>query len=229
MTDQQHETPERRFSRHTRPRIERRGEDNTPVIVGYAAVFYRADDSGTEFELWRDAFERIMPGAFDAALRDDLVRGLTNHDEGWLLGRSDKDTLRLSVDKVGLRYEIDPPDTQAGRDTVELLDRGDLDGSSFTFRVYGKRGKVVWVEETRDGDTVEIREIHDVELLDVGPVTFPAYEATEAGVRSDQHVAEARADHARWKEREQSDDVTGLELEMQTAIAGAELLADENL
>jgi len=224
--------PERRWQKldTTRPRIETRGEGESTqrVIVGYAAVFYRADDPGTEYELWQDTYERVMPGAFDAALEEDLVRALTNHDKQWLLGRSDRGTLRLSVDKIGLRYEIDAPDTQAGRDTVELLDRGDLDASSFAFCVWDKRGKVVWVEETRDGRTVEIRELHDLQLLDVGPATFPAYKSAAAGVRSDDsHLAEARADYERWQGA-RADDWTnrGLELDMASALAGAEVLAN---
>jgi len=212
---------ERRFMHAARPRLERRGEgeDAPHVIVGYAAVFYRADEPGTEYQLWSDAYERIMPGAFDAALDEkDVVRALTNHDSNWLLGRSDQGTLRLSVDTVGLRYEIDPPDTQAGRDTVTLLYREDLDGSSFGFRVYGKRGRVQWVEETRDARTVEVREIHDCELIDVGPVTFPAYTATEAGVRSEDlpaHLVEARSDWQRWRADRRD---IGRELDLKIAI-----------
>lgn len=216
-----------------RPRLERRGDkpDAPPVIVGYAAVFYRADDPGTEYRLYEDAYERIMPGAFDAAIRDgDLVRGMTNHDDNWLLGRSDQGTVRLSVDRVGLRYEIDPPDTQAGRDTVALLDRGDLDGSSFSFLIYGgKRGRTVWVEETRDGRQISIREIHEVELVDVGPVTFPAYLSTSAGVRSDEAAAEARADYARWQ-AERTRTAGKLSMpeawELDAACAGTDLLSD---
>jgi len=230
-TDQERTDQERRFYQHdqARPRLETRGEGDQAqrVIVGYAAVFYRDDDPGTEYELWQNTVERIMPGAFDAA-KEDVVRGLTNHDPQWLLGRSDKGTLRLSVDKVGLRYEIDAPDTGAGRDTVALLDREDLDASSFAFRVHGKRGKVTWSEETRDGDTVEVREIHECELLDVGPATYPAYTSTEAGVRSeDPHLSEARADHRRWKEEaEPGPDPVGLEVDMATAIAGAARLLE---
>lgn len=217
--------------RAARPRLERRADepDAPPVIVGYAAVFYRADEPGTEYRLYEDAYERIMPGAFDAAIRDgDLVRGLTNHDDNWLLGRSDLGTVRLSVDRVGLRYEIDPPDTQAGRDTVALLDRGDLDGSSFGFRIYGgKRGRTAWVEEARDGRQVSIREIHEVELVDVGPVTFPAYLATSAGVRSDEAAAEARTDHARWqaeRTRQAAERSVPDAWELDAAIAGVDLL-----
>ncbi len=214
-----------------RPRLERRADkpDAPPVIVGYAAVFYRADDPGTEYRLYEDAYERIMPGAFDAAIRDgDVVRGLTNHDDSWLLGRSDQGTVRLSVDRVGLRYEIDPPDTQAGRDTVVLLERGDLDGSSFGFRIYGgKRGRTAWIEEARDGRQISIREIHEVELVDVGPVTFPAYLATSAGVRSDETAAEARADYERWRaERTGAASERSIpgEWELAAACVGADLL-----
>jgi uncharacterized protein len=214
----------------TKPRLERRGDapDAPRVIVGYAAVFYRQGDPGTEFRLWQDAYERIMPGAFDAALRDgDDVRGLVNHDPSQILGRSATGTVRLSVDRIGLRYEIDPPDTQAGKDTLALLARGDLDASSFGFRVYGgKRGQVAWVDETRDGREVEIREIREVELLDVGPVTFPAYASATAGIRSDEtpeHLTEARADWHRHR-ASQPPDYLAEELEMQTALAGAELL-----
>lgn len=218
-----------------RPRLERRADkpDAPPMIVGYAAVFFRAGEPGTEYRLYEDAYERVMPTAFDAALREnDLVRGLTNHDDQWLLGRSDLGTVRLSIDRVGLRYEIDPPDTQAGRDTVALLSRGDLDGSSFGFRCYGgKRGKTAWIEEARDGRQVSIREIHDCELLDVGPVTYPAYQATSAGVRSDAWVEEARADHDRWQARqaaERTAEAANVSIpadwEFDCAIAGADLL-----
>jgi len=168
-------------------RLERR-ENDKPVITGYAAVFYRKGDAQTEYQMWPDLVERIMPGAFDAAIKEnDDARGLFNHDRNQLLGLRSSGTLRLSVDKVGLKYEIDAPDTQAGRDTVTLLERGDIPGSSFSFLAggsYAKRGKVVWVTETVDGQTVDIREVHELELFDVGPVTWPAYEGTSAGIRS---------------------------------------------
>ena len=176
---------ERRYSTR-RVNIEKRA-DGKEVIVGYAAVFYRSDDPGTQFQLYTDIVERIMPTAFDAALREnDDVRGLFNHDVSLVLGRRPAETLRLSVDTVGLRYEIDPPDAPNGQNVKEALKRGDVNGSSFAFLIYsGKRGKVVWVEEKLpDGRMISVREIHDCELIDVGPVTYPAYGSTSAGVRS---------------------------------------------
>lgn len=173
-------TRERRFTDHNTARlsVEQRDDGKRSVIAGYGAVFYSASDAGTEYRLWDDFRERIMPGAFDRALRDRHdVRGLFNHDANQLLGRSAAGTMRLSVDQTGLRYEIDLPDTQLGRDLRELLERGDITGSSFAFAAT----RVVWIEE-RD---LTIRQVEEVDLYDVGPVTFPAYEATTAGVRSE--------------------------------------------
>jgi hypothetical protein len=90
--------------------VERR-EDGKPIIVGYGSVFYREDDPGTEYELWRGFKERIGRSAFDSRLTDD-VRALFNHDTNMVLGRTTAETLKLSVDDVGLRYEIEPPDTR---------------------------------------------------------------------------------------------------------------------
>jgi len=168
------------------------------IIEGYAAVFYDPEDPGTEFQLWGDTVERIMAGAFDHVLTEgDDARALFNHSPDHLLGRVTAKTLRLTVDKRGLKYEIDPPDTQLGRDTVISIDRGDLTGSSFCFIV----GKTMWILENEGTDHERtIREIHEIsELFDVGPVTYPAYESTTAGVRSENDLAEARASFEAWK------------------------------
>ena len=160
----------------------RAADGKPPVIEGYGAVYYRAGQPGTEYRLWQDCYERIMPGAFDAALAAD-VRSLFNHDPNFVLGRSGGPaaTLRLSVDATGLRYEVEPPQTTVIREQVlEPIRRGDVSGSSFMFRP----SKVVWAEEDRDGRTVDVRELHGVELFEVGPVTFPAYGDTTTGVRS---------------------------------------------
>ena len=178
-------------------RLETRA-DGRPVITGYAAVYHRADDPGTEFTLYEDAsfrlVERIAPGAFDRAVADDDVRALFNHDADHVLGRTRAGTLRLSVDERGLRYEIDPPDTQTARDVVEMLRRGDVSGSSFAFNIRAeqidKSDKAVWV-----------RTLTDLSLFDVGPVTYPAYKGTEAGVRSGDSPAVAAALAARDAEQ----------------------------
>lgn len=156
-------------------RVEKRS-DGSPLIVGYAAVFYREGEPGTAFKIWDDVEERIMPGAFDKAIQGDDVRALFNHCPDFVLGRSTAGTLRLSVDEKGLRYEIDPPDTQAARDVLAMLKRGDVSGSSFAFV---ERSRTI-----RETPGLYIIELNDVELFDVGPVTYPAYPATSAGAAS---------------------------------------------
>jgi len=148
------------------------GSNAPPMIVGYAAVFgMRSDVIGGSF------VEEIAPGAFDDVLQQD-VRGLFNHNPNYLLGRTKSGTLRLSVDSRGLRYEIDPPDTQTVRDLVLTpLARRDMSGSSFTMRVIEDE----WREE---GDLI-VRTIKRIaELRDVGPVAFPAYPDATAAQRS---------------------------------------------
>jgi HK97 family phage prohead protease len=74
------------------------------AIVGYGAVFYSDTDPGTEYWLWGDVVERISPGAFDRALKERHdARGLFNHDPSNLLGRVTNGTMRLSVDRKGLK------------------------------------------------------------------------------------------------------------------------------
>lgn len=164
-------------------------KDKPPLIAGYAARYHDPNDAGTEYQLWDDVFERIMPGAFDRAVRDDDVRALFNHDPSSVLGRSKSGTLRLSLDSKGLRYEIDPPDTQVGRDVLTILHRGDVSGSSFAFDILGETIR----KETVDGKTRYIRELTDVKLFDVGPVTFPAYNAADSGARSATAAGQVRS------------------------------------
>ena len=99
----------------------RTGDTDLPNITGVGAVFFDPRDAGTEFELYEDVRERIMPGAFDRCLRQRQdVRGLFNHDPNCLLGRTAAGTMNLSVDKRGLVVEI----TDAGRQKLRVPRRG---------------------------------------------------------------------------------------------------------
>ncbi len=176
------------------PQLRDVGAEQPKSIHGYGAVFYRADDPGTEYWLWYDMVERIMPGAFDSAIQKNAdVRSLFNHDSNLLLGRTSSNTLALSVDATGLRYDVTPPNARA--DVLEAVQRKDVDGASFMFFPL----ESVWREERREDITIWIREITDVELLEVGPVVWPAYESTTADVRSDAGGAKA-APVSRYRE-----------------------------
>lgn len=188
---------ERRFTRckAANAKIETRADGNgdAKTISGYAAVFYREGDPGTVYEMWPDLHERIMPGAFDRAVSEqDDVRALFNHNPDNLLGRFPSGGLRISVDNVGLRYEldVDPNDPDHAR-VISKLERGDLTGSSFAFEAE----KAQWIEV----DGVDIRLVESVKLYDVGPVTYPAYESTTAGARSDDGGEDIRHAREAWK------------------------------
>jgi len=171
---------ERRFINQKNSMIilEKREDGSDGKITGYGAVYYRKGDSSTEYKLWDGMVERIMPGAFNRALAEsDDVRALFNHDPSLILGRNTAGTMKLSSDDVGLRYEIDPADTNVSKDTREHISRGDVTGSSFMF--------IVEHEEWRTEGDLEIREVLGVKLLDIGPVTFPAYASATASVRSE--------------------------------------------
>jgi HK97 family phage prohead protease len=191
---------ERRMTPAGEIRVENRA-DGGKMIVGYGAVFHRDGEAGTEYRPAPDIVERIASTAFDRALATKQdARGLFNHDPNMLLGRAAAGTLRMAADAKGLRYEIDLPDTQVGKDVAASIARGDLTGSSFSFRINGKAG-----QRFDKGDGFDVRNILDVDLYDVGPVTFPAYEGTTTGMRSGDcdDAVEARAQWAAGLEQEQ--------------------------
>jgi HK97 family phage prohead protease len=164
-----------------------KGEGNT--ITGLAAV-YNSDS--------RDLggfVERLAPGCFDASLAsgsDCLC--LFNHDPSQLLGRSASGTLQVRSTDQGLEYTVEAPDTTLGRDVCTLLARGDITGSSFAFFTNDDN----W-EQRSDGTTV--RTVLLAQLMDVSPVTSPAYPAATASVRSlfpegiPQNIEERLASH----------------------------------
>lgn len=152
-------------------KAEVRAEEGRKTIVGYGAVFNVETVIAGYFR------EKIMPGAFAGLLRSD-VRSLYNHDPNYVLGRVASGTMTLTEDATGLLYSVTPPASRG--DVVESLERGDVTGSSFGFTV--KRDE--WTRPSTAGE-LPLRTIWEVEdLLDVGPVTFPAYVETSAEARN---------------------------------------------
>ena len=152
------------------PGLEVKADENgRTVIRGYAAVFEsESQDLGGFVEI-------VERGAFDEVMRSNPdVFGKYNHER--VIGRTSSGTMRLMVDERGLRYEIDPP--KAAADVVELIERGDVRGSSFAFRSNPKDES--W---QRDDKGRMIRRIKKFSFLgDAGPVDTPAYLATETYV-----------------------------------------------
>lgn len=158
---------------------ERADGTESPTITGYAAIFNKLSVDLGGFR------ERIAPGAFSRALEEGHdVRALVGHDPDKVLGRAKSGTLTMEQNTKGLKVRIKPPDTQAGRDIVTSIRRGDVSQMSFAFKTI----EDAW--NTEDGG--EIRTLKDVELFDVSPVTFPAYPDTTVAARSMEAVANER-------------------------------------
>jgi HK97 family phage prohead protease len=149
--------------------FELRAEGNT--FVGYAAMF-NAPSQPLPFT------ERIAPGAFSRTLRARRdVRLYVNHNSDLVLASRNSGTLRLSEDERGLRVEADLPDTSYANDLRALMSAGVVDKMSFGFTI--PRGGDAWSEDGRE------RTLREIQLHEVSVVTgFPAYEQTQAAVRS---------------------------------------------
>jgi HK97 family phage prohead protease len=117
--------------------------------------------------------EVIHPQAVDRTLRDGIdVRALVDHDSAKIIGRMSAGTLLLRKGRKGLEVEVDPPDTTYARDLMVSIDRRDITGMSFGFRVV--------TDEWRMEDGEAVRDVLDMTVSEVSFVTFPAYEATDA-------------------------------------------------
>jgi len=160
----------------------READSDDMVLEGYAAVFNSETDLGHFREV-------IKPGAFDDVMTND-VRALINHDPNLILGRTENGTLELSTDERGLKYRVKLGAQQYAKDFYESVKRGDISQSSFAFTIKDQS----WNEERTVRSVDKVRQ-----LLDVSPVTYPAYAAATVQARDqqlelDEAIAVAEAD-----------------------------------
>jgi len=147
-------------------------DEDKMLLEGYAIVFNsESRDLGGFTEV-------VKENALDNALnRNSDVLALYGHDYANVLGRQSAGTLKLDKDEKGIKFMLDLPNTQLGRDVYTLVERGDLKGNSFGFTVE----KDSW---NKVGEKV-VRTIEQVkELFEISIVSLPAYEATELVKRS---------------------------------------------
>ena len=147
-------------------------------LEGYAALFEPAE--ATIAGLFR---ERIARGAFaDTLARGDDIRSLYNHDIGAVLGRVRAKTLALREDARGLFFTVSLNEADPAAAAVAArVQRRDVTGSSFWFAV-DRPDDEEWTPG-RAGQ-LPLRRLLKLRLVDVGPVSFPAYEDTTVAVRT---------------------------------------------
>jgi len=150
-------------------------EGDGKTVEGYAAVFDTDADLGP-------FTERIERGAFDAALADPQldVAALFNHDQNQILARNrgGEGNLELWTDEKGLKYRFKLGDQSYAQDLGINLREGLVNQSSFAFSIKEDD----WTQ--RDGR--DLRTIKAVNLHDISPVVFPAYQEATASIRSQQ-------------------------------------------
>jgi HK97 family phage prohead protease len=140
------------------------GNKTGPVLEWYPIVY------GVISEGLGGFVEVIRPGAATKSLKSGDIRGLFNHNASFVLGRTKAGTLELTENGRGVLARAKLPDTSWARDLAESVKRGDVNQGSFAFRVI----KEAWT--TLAGDS--LRELLELDLIDVSLVTFPAYPQT---------------------------------------------------
>jgi HK97 family phage prohead protease len=158
--------------------------DDSRIIEGYAVVFEKESRMMFDWLHGKKFIEVIKRGA---VTNDDLkgwdIKALADHNPSRLLARSNNGagSLALSVDDYGVKYRFEAPDTAEGNNAVELIKRGDIFGSSFSYTTDGIKN----VAYTKRPDGSLLREVTKLDrMYDVSVVTDPAYFGTDLTVRS---------------------------------------------
>ena len=147
------------------------------VIQGYAVVFDSWTDISSWGEIWKEC---IRKGAFTQSLKENNILALYNHDFNNVLARKDVNMKLVEEDK-GLYFEIELPDTTQGNDLYELIDKKIVNQCSFS----GYVRKNLWSED--NGGNV-LREILEIDLIEITITPIPAYEVTEAEVKRSREI-----------------------------------------
>ena len=150
--------------------IEVREAADGMTFEGYAAVF-NSPSEPLPFT------ETIAPGAFSRTIRSrNNIFLLVNHDPARPLASTRSKTMSLEEDSRGLLVKATLPNTTDGRDLGVLL---------------GARGNPRVIDSMSFGFSLNQVRLHEASI-----VTFPAYEATSASVRSLDMLAEKTGEDA---------------------------------
>lgn len=163
------------------------------TLEGYAAVF----DTPTEIDSWEGAFtEKIRKGAFRKSIRERTPRIQFEHGRHPLIGSIPIGTIQeLREDDDGLWTSARLTDNWLIEPVRDAISDGAINGMSFRFTVVREEwrdgvGKVIKPEELdallwNPGDRGPLeRTLIELKLHELGPVVWPAYDATSVGVRA---------------------------------------------
>lgn len=182
--------------------VELRAVGDAERFFGYAAVFDKRTSIGNPLK-W-GFYEEVAPGAFTKTLSEGDSRKLIDHDSYYVVSRVSAGSLALAQDAKGLQVDSALDENLSYvKDLKANIRNGNVTGMSFGFYVV----KDSWNTETIEVDgypdpiEVDVRRLLEIRLVEVSSVTFPAYDETEAGLRSVAAALAVRGDRAAIERR----------------------------
>lgn len=172
---------ERRFAPLSGIEVRQSDQAGQTHFRGHAAVFNQTTEIAGAFR------EQVDPTAFNRTIQRADVRFLYNHEPDSVMARTTNGTLRLSTDREGLvsDADLDSKDWDVQR-LLPKMESRNVTQMSFAFRTVEEE----WDDHPED-EGLPIRTLKEVQLFDVSPVTFPAYEGTDAELVSVRALADA--------------------------------------
>lgn len=154
--------------------FETRASDDGFTLEGYGAVF----DSPTRIDSWEGTFDEVIAkGAFAKTLKERTPVVQFDHGHDIATGSVPIAAIEdIRDDKRCLFVRARMFDNPRVEPIRQAIAGGAIDGMSFRFRVTR--------EEWDDSGALPVRTIKELDLFELGPVVFPAYESTSVGVRS---------------------------------------------
>lgn len=147
------------------------GEQQELIVEGFAATFNQPtvlfEYDGLEYK------EQIDDRAFDDADMSDVIFNY-NHS-GKVVARTRNGTLKLSVEKKGLKMTARLDGTEEGRRLYEEIRGGYIDRMSYAYSV----NEAAYDTENRMRTVRKIKKLYDVSAVDI-----PAYDSTSISTRS---------------------------------------------
>ena len=152
-----------------------RGHGDERTVRGLAVPFDKKSLDLGGFQ------EVIRHGAATESLRGGDIAMLWQHDHTQPISRQSatRNALVLEERKSGVFFE--QPADSLTEFQLDKLNDGVVRHMSFGFRVSNEEGSEVWTE---GGKGPALREILRMDLREISPVTFPAYQSTKLAVRS---------------------------------------------
>ncbi len=172
--------------------------DAPPILHGHFAVFDQWTEIRGDYEGDRQGrlMERIAPGAFKrtfAAENGDRIKVLYEHGFDPQIGNKPLGPVRsLTQDSVGAAYEVELIDTDYNRNFIIPAAKSGQLGASFRFQIMKQDMNRSAKASAHNPDALPERTLLEAKVKEFGPVTFGAYEAATAGIRS-------RGDYVLWQ------------------------------